>query len=406
MFRSFKAEKILSPLGGTMYKLLIYMPLLALTLVLGASTARAADLQPYPVKGQVVQRLNVFDNPEGAIFSADGQFVFVSNAADVGMPDKDLHWTHKGGSISKLAVQPDGSLKMINEKLITGLTGPLGMAVNPVATKKFPAGTIFVIEAWAPLAEADGTEVKDPSVLDPKIIGFNSDGTVLGAIKLGAGSSAAKAAGVIATLGNALAFDKDGNLYAIDTGVAGGLFDPPIETKGGGAYMFPVSSLDALADGQSAPVSYIATPEGGPDGIEVAPDGTIHFNTVGPVAGLKDPADGGMYRVTKEDFKNGKLPAPFAQGLGGLDGLDFVGNVRLDTEIKNTNSVVVTPTAGVPMMLTYDKDIKLVGPADIAVRKMSDGSYLLVIPELSATSPNKSDNPVTIVRLPANFDRP
>jgi hypothetical protein len=390
-----------------MNKALIHMPLLALALALGANTAGAADpLKPYPVKGQVVQQLNAFDNPEGAIFSADGQFVFISNSADIGTPDKGLHWTHRAGYISKLAVQADGSLKMVNEKLVTGLTGPLGMAVIPVATKKFPAGTIFMIEAWAPLAEPDGTEIKDASVVDPKIIGFDSDGKVLGAIKLGAGSSAAKAAGVSATLGNALAFDKEGNLYAIDTGVAGAQFNPPIATKGGGAYMFPVASLDTLADGQSATVSYIPTPEGGPDGIQVAPDGTIHFNTVGPVAGLKDPADGGMYRVTKEDFKNGKLPAPFATGLGGLDGLDFAGDVRLDTEIKNTSSVVVTPPSGTPMMLTYDKEIKLAGPADIAVRKMSDGSYLLVIPELSATSANKTDNPITVVRLPANFDRP
>ena len=390
-----------------MHKIPVHMPLLALTLVLGANTAYAADpLQPYPVKAQVVQRLNVFDNPEGAIFSADGQSVFISNSADIGTPDKGLHWTHKAGYVSKLAVQADGTLKMVNEKLITGLTGPLGMAVNPVATKKFPAGTIFLIEAWAPLAEADGTEVKDPSVLDPKIIAFNTDGKVLGAIKMGTGSAAGKAAGVPATLGNALAFDKEGNLYAIDTGVAGAGFEPPIATKGGGAYMFPAASLDALADGQSATVSYIATPEGGPDGIEVAPDGMIYFNTVGPVAGLKDPAGGGMYKVTKEDFKNGKLPAPFATELGGLDGLDFAGNVRLDTEIKNTNGVVVTPPSGKPMMLTYDQDIKLAGPADIAIRKMSDGGYLLVIPELAATSPNKTDNPVTVVRLPAGFDKP
>ena len=113
-----------------------------------------------------------------------------------------------------------------------------------------------------------------------------------------------------------------------------------------------------------------------------------------------------MYKVTKEDFESGKLPAPFAKGLGALDGLDFAGNVRLDTEIKNTSSVVVTAPSGTPMMLTYDKDIKLAGPADIAIQRMSDGSYLLVIPELAATSPNKSDNPVTVVRLPANFDRP
>ena len=137
----------------------------------------------------------------------------------------------------------------------------------------------------------------------------------------------------------------------------------------------------------------------------MAPDGAIHFNTVGAVAGLKDPADGGMYRLTKQDFKNGTLPAAFATGLGALDGLDFAGSVRLDTEIKNTNSVIVTPPYGKPMMLTYDQDIKLAGPADIAVRKLPDGSYLLVIPELAATSPNNHDNPVTVIKLPANFDR-
>ena len=123
------------------------------------------------------------------------------------------------------------------------------------------------------------------------------------------------------------------------------------------------------------------------------------------MAGLKDPADGGMYRLTKEDFTSGHLPAPFAQGLGALDGLDFAGSVRLDTEIKNTNSVVVTPPHGVPMMLTYDQDTKLADPSDIAVRKMSDGSYLLVIPELAQTSPNNHDNQVTVIRLPANFDQ-
>jgi hypothetical protein len=374
--------------------------------ILAASVAQAAEaLDVYPVKGTVIQRLRAFDNPEGAIFSADGRHVFVSNSAELGMPDKGFHWTHKGGCISKLAVQADGSLKMINAKLITGLTGPLGMAVIPVSTRKFPKGTIFLIEAWAPLAEADGAEVKDPSVLDPKIIAFNADGKILGAIKLGEGSAAAAAAGVVATLGNALSFDRDGNLYAIDTGIAGGLFNPPIPTKGGGAYMFPVASLDALADGQSAPVHYVPVPDGGPDGIEVAPDGAIHLNTVGAVAGLKDPAEGGMYRLTKDDFKNGRLPAPFANGLGALDGLDFAGWVRLDTEIKNTNAVIVTPPFGRPALLGYDQDIKLAGPADIAVRKQADGSYLLVIPELSATSPNTGDNPVTVIRLPANFDR-
>lgn len=370
-----------------------------------ASSTYAQGIEPYPVKGQVLQVLESFDNPEGAIFSADGKSVFISNSAELGMPDKGFHWTHKGGYISKLSVQSDGTLKMVKEKLITGLTGPLGMAVSPVATKKFPKGTIFLAEAWAPLAEADGTEVKDPSVLDPKIIAFNNDGKILGSIKLGTDSPAGKVAGVAATLANALTFDKQGNLYLADTGIGGGIFVPPLNTKGGGVYMFPIGSLDSLADGKDAPLSYIGVPDGGPDGIEVASDGAIHFNTVGVAAGLKDPAEGGMYRITKEDFAAGRLPEPFARGLGALDGLDFAGSVRLDTEIVKTNTVVVTAPYGKPMTLVFDKEKKLAGPADIAVSKQSDGSYLLVIPELAATSPNSKNNPVTVIRLPANFDK-
>jgi hypothetical protein len=168
--------------------------------------------------------------------------------------------------------------------------------------------------------------------------------------------------------------------------------------------MFPISSLDALADGLDAPLHYIPVLNGGPDGIEVAPDGTIHFNTVGLNAGLEDPAEGGMYQINKSDFIVGNLPPPFNRGLGALDGLQFIGRNRLDTEVKNTNSVIVTPLPGkTSYILDYDKEIRLSGPADIAVRKMPDGSYLLLIPELSGTSPNHKDNPLTVVRLPAGF---
>src|SRR5215207_54759 len=173
----------------------------AALLAIGSVTAaQAADLQPYPKKGKVIQRLKSFDNPEGAIFSADGKYVFISNAAELGMADKGFHFARKNAYVSKLEVQPDGSLKMVDEKLVTGLTGAVGMAVSTVGTRKFPRGTIFLAEAAAPLAEADGTEVKDPSMSEPTILAFNTDGKVLGSIKLGAGSAAAKASGVVSTL--------------------------------------------------------------------------------------------------------------------------------------------------------------------------------------------------------------
>ena len=221
---------------------------------------------------------------------------------------------------------------------------------------------------------------------------------------MGIGSAFEKISGAPATLPNAAGFDKEGNLYVADTGIAGAAFTPPVKVAGG-VWMIPHDSIDALAGGGSAPLFFVPMPQGGPDGLEVAPDGSIHTNTVGVAAGMADPAQGGMYRLTKSDFQMGRLPLPFAWGLGALDGLDFVGAVRLDTEIVKTNTVVVTPPFGAPMTLALDKERKLAGPADIAVRKMSDGSWLLVIPELSAVTPNNNKNPVTVVRLPAGFDK-
>lgn len=361
--------------------------------------------EPYPVKGQVIQELKVFDNPEGAIFSEDGKYVFVSNAAELGMPDKGFHWAVGEGYISKLEVQSDGTLKMDKEKLVTGLTAPLGMAVNPVATRRFPKGAIFLCVAAAPLATAAGEHIKDAGHAQPAIVVFDPNGGVLGQIKMGFDSTFWKKTKAIATLPNAIGFDKEGNLYIADTAIGGAGYEPALVTASG-IWMVPHDSIDPIANGWDADVHFVAMPEGGPDGMEVAPDGSIHINTVGAVAGMKDPAEGGMYKLTKQDFMAGRLPEPFAKGLGALDGLVFAGNARLDTEIKNTNSVIVTLPNGKPMMLMLDKaDKKFVGPADIAVRKMDDGSYLLVIPELSATSPNNKDNAVIVVKLPANFDK-
>ena len=77
-----------------------------------------------------------------------------------------------------------------------------------------------------------------------------------------------------------------------------------------------MSSLDALAEGHDAPLHYIHVPNGGPDGIEVGPDGLIHFNTVGLNAGLLDPAEGGMYKLGPADFYSGTLPPPFNRRVG------------------------------------------------------------------------------------------
>lgn len=376
----------------------------AAALCAGAVHADEA-LAAYPVTGKVIQELAVFDNPEGALFSADGRHVFISNAAELGMPDKGFHWTEKAGYVSKLSVLPDGTLRMVKEKLVDGLTAPLGMAASTVATKHFPKGTIFLCAGSAPIATADGTHIDDPKRADAKLVAFNADGKVLGEIRMGSGSPFEKITGAVATLPNAAGFDRDGNLYVADTAIGGSAYAPALKTASG-LWMIPHGSIDAVSEGKDAKLHFVAMPEGGPDGLEVAADGSVHTNTVGVAASMKDPAEGGMYRLTRADFEAGRLPAPFASRLGALDGLEFVGNVRIDTEIVKSNSIVVTAPFDSPRRLALDKAGKqFTGPADVAARRQNDRSWLLVVPELSATSPNLRNNPITVIRLPADFDR-
>jgi hypothetical protein len=84
----------------------------------------------HPSPAVILQVLKAFDNPEGAIFSADGSHVFVSNAAEAGDLSEDFGWVEGAGYISKLDVKANGELAMVEKKLIDGLTGPLGMGVR------------------------------------------------------------------------------------------------------------------------------------------------------------------------------------------------------------------------------------------------------------------------------------
>ena len=46
----------------------------------------------HPSPAVILQVLKAFDNPEGAIFSADGSHVFVSNSAEAGDLSEGFGW--------------------------------------------------------------------------------------------------------------------------------------------------------------------------------------------------------------------------------------------------------------------------------------------------------------------------
>ena len=366
----------------------------------------------HPSPAVILQVLKSFDNPEGAVFSADGSHVFISNSAEAGDLSEGFGWVEEAGYISKLEVKANGELSMVNKTLIKGLTAPLGMGVLPVATKRFPAGTIFLCTGSAPLVDSNGRAVKDPSRMRSKLLAFNDAGEVLGEIDTGQGSAFEHINGSPIILINALGFDTDGNLYVTDSAIGGDQFDPPFENKGG-LWMIPHSALDALADGSEPtdPPVFTAIP-GNPDGVEVSPaDGRVYVNTVGAFAGLADPANGGVYALSKEDIANGKAGQLIDGDLGALDGLDFTADgVMLNAQIRGDIPGKITINCEGQLATTLVLQpggtmSNLTGPADLAVRRNPDGAQLVVIPELFARDTTPGDDEVTVVALPAEFDR-
>ncbi len=378
-----------------------------------SSLGSAAEIHAgvHPASAVILQVIKAFDNPEGAIFSADGSHVFISNAAEAGDLSEGFGWVEGAGYVSKLEVKENGELSMVEEKLIDGLTAPLGMGILPVATEKFPAGTIFLCAGSAPLLDSAGEIVKDPTRMRSKLVAFSEAGDLLGEIDTGQGSLFEEINGAPIILINALGFDAEGNLYVADTAFGADQFDPPFEGKGG-LWMIPYGALDALADGQTPanPPSFLEVP-GFPDGVEVSPtDGRIYVNTVGPVAGAPDPANGGIYALTKDDIAGGQLPPPVDSDLGALDGLDFTaGGVMLNTQIRGDVPAKITVNCEGQAATTLalhpgGSAADLTGPADLAVRRNADGAQLVVIPELFARDATAGDDEVTVLALPTNFD--
>jgi len=73
----------------------------------------------------------------------------------------------------------------------------------------------------------------DPIRLTSKIVVFDVGGRVPVELPWNAGSELAKVTGALATLPNASAIDKQGNLYLADTGLAGATLAPKLEARPG-----------------------------------------------------------------------------------------------------------------------------------------------------------------------------
>jgi hypothetical protein len=133
--------------------------------------------KPDPNMAKVIQTLPFFNRPASSVVGLDGKTLFVTNSAATlnGM-------VYQGGAISKLEIDADGRLKMIEQKFVDRLQQPTGITVLSKATKKFPAGALFVATGATNACDDKNERIADitryntgVTILDPdtgKLLGF------------------------------------------------------------------------------------------------------------------------------------------------------------------------------------------------------------------------------------------
>jgi hypothetical protein len=326
-------------------------------------------------------------NPESAELLGDGETIVFGNCTMVaGLPfflDGLPMPVYVDGSafVGRARITSVG-VEMAQERLVSGLTSALGIDVLPKATAQFPAGTVFIATGGRPIVDKSRTQlISDPQVVRPQALGFDAQtGEVRGRIPLWAGSPLAAKFNFL-DQPNGLAFDGEGNLYVTDIPNSNPVLGQPPPTPAA-VYRIPFAALDRLAalDGAAAEgVQRILMP-GSVNGV------TAKYGAIFVVSCSREcPVGGGIYKLSAQDFAQGRLPPPIAQGLGILDG---VGVTRRGTVLASnpiTGDVHAFTSAGEHLLVGAAGANAVGMPADINVCYPTrlGGEPALLVPDIS-----------------------
>lgn len=291
---------------------------------------------PEPFEARLLGRIEGCTNPESAELLCDGEhFVFGNCTLTVGIPSyrggQGIVYKRSEAFISLARLSRDGEVSLLSRRHMDGLTATLGIDILRKGTSNFPEGTAFIAEGGNPILD-DNDLVNPDTDAKPRLMAFDGlKGQSLGALRLDTDSPIGRKFNRI-DQPNGAAIDAKGNLYVgdIPNGNPDADGPPPVPSA---VYRIPHGAVDAIAAGDmqaAAAVTRILIP-GFVNGLTSSPlDDAIWAVS----CSAHDPAGGGLYRLSPDDFDSGTLRDPVIRDIGLF--LDGVGVTRRGTLLAST----------------------------------------------------------------------
>lgn len=351
--------------------------LVALLVPLLAAASHAQD-EPARLRARIVQTVGELDHPSDVAYDPEERRLFVASAAGESRGGA-LQWHTGRGRVALLELSKAGRARLVDDRLVQGLGGRLSLGVLPVATERYPRGTLCICQGPA-LPRAAAGAAAEPTA--PSLVFADPvTGARLGTLDLGPLSYVARDLGRPVALPVDLAFDQRGDLYLCDA-----------SDEHPGVVRIPCESLDdALRGG----LTFTPVPDV-PSSISIPEDRyLIAIATQG-----RGPQGGAVHVFSTDLFPLAEAPPALLSGLGELSGVALAPRNRI-IAVRRSGDLLSLALRGEVTELLLDPAATLAGPAAVQLVELADGSTLALVPEEAPRERSGGRQLLRLIALPS-----